>query len=95
MRLLYSIFTARTRSFVDQDTDRYVFEVNAIHLRRKMESLEDSVQWTDLVAMMCREGHAEGITREQIENALKILPVVSNLKLALFKTSSRAISIQP
>ncbi|CAG7850915.1 SubName: Full=Uncharacterized protein {ECO:0000313/EMBL:CCA72016.1} [Serendipita indica DSM 11827] len=40
-----------------------------------MESLEDSVQWTDIVAMMCREGHAEGITREQIEHALKILPV--------------------
>jgi len=27
-------------------------------------------------AMMCREAHNEGITREQIEGALKILPVV-------------------
>lgn len=31
-----------------------------------------------LRAMMCREAHSEGITRENIENALKILPVVSN-----------------
>lgn len=37
------------RSMADQDTDRYVFEVNAIDLRRKMEDLEDTVQWTDLV----------------------------------------------
>lgn len=62
-------------SFVDQDTDRWIFEVNAPHLRRKMENLESSTQWTDLVAMMCREAHKEGITREQIEGALKILPV--------------------
>ncbi|KAG8823007.1 hypothetical protein FRC19_004815 [Serendipita sp. 401] len=62
-------------SFVDQDTDRWVFEVNALHLRRKMEDMEKSVQWTDLVAMMLREGHAEGITRDQVEGALKILPV--------------------
>jgi hypothetical protein len=27
---------------------------------------------------MCREGHKEGITREQIEGALKNLPVVSH-----------------
>lgn len=33
----------------DQDTDRYIFEVNAIDLRRKMRDLEDTVQWTDLV----------------------------------------------
>jgi len=37
------------RSMADQDTDRYVFEVNAIDLRRKMKDLEDTVQWTDLV----------------------------------------------
>jgi len=33
----------------DQDTDRYIFEVNAIDLRRKMRNLEPTVQWTDLV----------------------------------------------
>lgn len=36
---------------MDQDTDRYVFEVNALHLRRKMENLESTVQWTDLVSV--------------------------------------------
>lgn len=33
----------------DQDTDRWIFEVNAPDIRRKMEDLESSVQWTDLV----------------------------------------------
>lgn len=33
----------------DQDTDRYIFEVNDIDLRRKLEDLESRVQWTDLV----------------------------------------------
>lgn len=37
------------RSMADQDTDRYIFEDNAIDLRRKMRNLEDTVQWTDLV----------------------------------------------
>ena len=37
------------RSMSDQDTDRYIFEVNAIDLRRKMRDLENTVQWTDLV----------------------------------------------
>ena len=37
------------RSMADQDTDRYIFEVNAIDLRRKMENLEPTMQWTDLV----------------------------------------------
>ena len=37
------------RSMADQDTDRYIFEVNAIDLRRKMRDLDDTVQWTDLV----------------------------------------------
>ena len=37
------------RSMADQDTDRYIFEVNAIDLRRKMRNLQDKVQWTDLV----------------------------------------------
>lgn len=37
------------RSMADQDTDRYIFEVNAIDLRRKMRDLQDTMQWTDLV----------------------------------------------
>jgi hypothetical protein len=27
---------------------------------------------------MCREAHSEGVTRHQIENALKILPIVGS-----------------
>ncbi|KIJ49670.1 hypothetical protein M422DRAFT_28036 [Sphaerobolus stellatus SS14] len=62
-------------SFVDQDTDRWIFEVLAPHLRRKMKNLKDEVQWTDLVAQTLVELHALGKTREEIENALRILPV--------------------
>ena len=43
------VLIASTRSMADQDTDRYIFEVNAIDLRRKMRDLESTVQWTDLV----------------------------------------------
>jgi pyridoxal phosphate phosphatase PHOSPHO2 len=37
---------------VDQDTDRWVFEVLAPHLRRKMKTLKNEVQWTDLVYVL-------------------------------------------
>ncbi|KAJ3791063.1 phosphatase phospho-type [Lentinula aff. detonsa] len=74
-------------SMADQDTDRWIFEVYAPDIRRKMEDLENSVQWTDLVAQSLREGHKIGMKREDIEHALKIIPyhpamirAVSNLK---------------
>ncbi|KAG1715756.1 hypothetical protein ID866_1424 [Astraeus odoratus] len=35
-------------SMADQDTDRWIFEVLAPDLRRKMKTLKDQVQWTDL-----------------------------------------------
>jgi len=58
----------------DQDTDRWIFEVLAPDLRRKMKSLKDEIQWTDLVAQSLREAHARGITKDQIEHALRIMP---------------------
>ncbi|KIM74350.1 hypothetical protein PILCRDRAFT_828346 [Piloderma croceum F 1598] len=61
-------------SMADQDTDRWIFEVNAPDLRRKMKNLASEVQWTDLVAQTLREAHSRGVTREQIEHALKIMP---------------------
>ncbi|KAJ7594302.1 phosphatase phospho-type [Mycena floridula] len=74
-------------SMADQDTDRWIFEVLAIDIRRKMEDLEKQVQWTDLVAQSLREAHARGIQRQQIEHALQTMPyhpamirAVSNLK---------------
>ncbi|KAL0068827.1 hypothetical protein AAF712_004157 [Marasmius tenuissimus] len=72
---------------VDQDTDRWIFEVLAPEIRRKMEDQENKVQWTDLVAQSLREGHGKGIKREDIEGALRSIPyhpamrrAVSNLK---------------
>ncbi|KAL0579167.1 hypothetical protein V5O48_002848 [Marasmius crinis-equi] len=74
-------------SMVDQDTDRWIFEVLSPEIRRKMEDLEDKVQWTDLVAQSLREGHEKGLKREEIEHALRIIPyhpamrrAVTNLK---------------
>lgn len=78
----------------DQDTDRWVFEVLAPDIRRKMKTLQQSVQWTDLMSvhsiflsnqphMACRaqslqEIHARGRTREEIEHTLRQMPFVSN-----------------
>ncbi|KAG8970345.1 hypothetical protein FRC03_009618 [Tulasnella sp. 419] len=61
-------------SMADQDTDRWVLEVVQPQLRRKMRELTDHVQWTDLVAQMMEELHARGSTREQVEEALRIMP---------------------
>ncbi|KAF8635195.1 hypothetical protein AX17_003971 [Amanita inopinata Kibby_2008] len=58
----------------DQDTDRWIFEVLAPDIRRKMKNLKDDIQWTDLVAQSLREAHQRSISREQIENALRIMP---------------------
>lgn len=33
----------------DQDTDRWIFEVNAPDLRREMKTIQDQIQWTDLM----------------------------------------------
>lgn len=82
----------------DQDTDRWVFEVLAPDLRRKMKNLKNEIQWTDLVyvsslththtneplqcqksAQSLREAHSRGITREQIEHSLRIMPFVSSI----------------
>jgi len=74
-------------SMADQDSDRWIFEVLALDIRRKMEDREATVQLTDLVAQCLREAHARGITRDDIEGALKIMPMhpamvraVKNLK---------------
>ncbi|KAL1695493.1 phosphatase phospho-type [Schizophyllum commune] len=61
-------------SLADQDSDRWIFEVLAPDLRRKMRQDKDTVQWTDSVAASLREAHKRGITREQIEQALISMP---------------------
>ncbi|KAF9263312.1 hypothetical protein L218DRAFT_1034984 [Marasmius fiardii PR-910] len=61
-------------SMADQDTDRWIFEVLAPDIRRKMEVLENKVQWTDLVAQSLREAHERGIKKDQIEHTLRVIP---------------------
>ncbi len=39
------------RSLVDQDTDRYVFEVLAPDIRRRNKTRQTEVQWTDLMSV--------------------------------------------
>jgi len=36
----------------DQDTDRWIFEVLAPDLRRRMKNLNNEFQWTDLVSVL-------------------------------------------
>jgi hypothetical protein len=65
----------------DQDTDRWIFEVLAPDLRKKMKDFkaQGGFEWTDLVAQSLREAHARGITKEQIIHALQIMPFVCGL----------------
>ncbi|PAV18774.1 hypothetical protein PNOK_0561700 [Pyrrhoderma noxium] len=76
-------------SLADQDTDRWVFEVLAPHLRRRMKNLKDEVQWTDLVAQSLRLVHDEGKSREDIENALRIMPFHPAMVRALKNLKAR------
>ncbi|KAH9978936.1 phosphatase phospho-type [Lactifluus volemus] len=59
-------------SMADQDSDRWVFEVLAPDIRRKLKNMKS--EWTDLVAMGLRELHEQGFTRQDIEGALRIMP---------------------
>lgn len=43
------VLTVSARTIADQDTDRYIFEVNNIGLRRKLEDLDGKMEWTDLM----------------------------------------------
>ncbi|KAF8894026.1 phosphatase phospho-type [Infundibulicybe gibba] len=61
-------------SMADQDTDRWIFEVLAPDLRRKMKTLKYEMQWTDLIIQSLQAAHARGISREAIEDALRIMP---------------------
>ncbi|KAJ7446267.1 phosphatase phospho-type [Mycena galericulata] len=76
-------------SMADQDTDRWVFEVNAPEIRRWIEDNEGKIQFTDMIAQALRDAHARGVTRAQLEHALRIMPfhpamvrAITNLKAA-------------
>ncbi|KAJ7680558.1 phosphatase phospho-type [Mycena polygramma] len=85
-------------SMADQDTDRWVFEVNAPDIRRWIEDTEGTIQFTDMIAQALRDAHARGVTREQLEHALRIMPfhpamvrAITNLK-AVGKTTFFCLS---
>jgi len=61
-------------SMADQDSDRWIFEVLAPDVRRKLKNIKEEHEWTDLVAQGLRELHEQGRTREDIEGALRIMP---------------------
>ncbi|KAJ7287845.1 phosphatase phospho-type [Mycena rebaudengoi] len=76
-------------SMADQDTDRWVFEVTAPEIRRWAEDNEGTMQFTDMMAQSLRDAHARGVTREQLEHALRTMPfhpamvrAITNLKAA-------------
>ena len=39
----------KRRSLADQDTDRWIFEVLAPDIRRKLKDIKEGNEWTDLV----------------------------------------------
>ncbi|KAI1794080.1 phosphatase phospho-type [Ganoderma leucocontextum] len=77
-------------SLADQDSDRWVLEVLAPKLRKKMKDLQKDVQWTDLVAITLKDLHELGGTREQIEEALRIMPFHPAMVRGVSALKSRA-----
>lgn len=59
----------------DQDTDRWVLEVLAIDLRRRMRNLQEEVQWTDLVYVfvLINEHYSNHATLSGSADSLKLL----------------------
>ncbi|KZT52261.1 hypothetical protein CALCODRAFT_476120 [Calocera cornea HHB12733] len=79
-------------SLADQDTDRWVLEVLAPALRRRMKSLKatGTVQYTDLVAQMMRELRALGHTKAEVLDALKGMPFHPAMRRAVLEMKHRA-----
>ncbi|KAF8839493.1 hypothetical protein BDN67DRAFT_1070025 [Paxillus ammoniavirescens] len=67
-------------SMADQDSDRWLLEVLAPDIRRKLKDRSrepgNTVQWTDLVAECLRElaHEGRGVTKNDIEGALRQMP---------------------
>ncbi|EGG02282.1 uncharacterized protein MELLADRAFT_110299 [Melampsora larici-populina 98AG31] len=70
-------------SLVDQDTDRYLFEVLDPDLRMRLELQKDTVQWTDNVAECLRLLHQSGVGKDQIIKAFSTLPLHPAMKRAI------------
>ncbi|MBW0532954.1 hypothetical protein O181_072669 [Austropuccinia psidii MF-1] len=70
-------------SLVDQDTDRYLFEVLEPNLRKLLNHRKNQLQWTDNVADCLRRLNDGGATKSQIEQAFSTLPLHPAMKRAI------------
>ncbi|RXK35649.1 pyridoxal phosphate phosphatase phospho2 [Tremella mesenterica] len=82
-------------SFVDQDTDRWVFEVLSTELRRKLQERKSSqntgIQCTpDVVDQTMYDLFKAGFTREDVSGALRILPFHPAMKRAVLSLKERS-----
>ncbi|KAJ9111438.1 hypothetical protein QFC19_001207 [Naganishia cerealis] len=79
-------------SFVDQDTDRWVFEVLSTKLRRKLQTIKSggSQCTPDVVAECMVDLAKDGKTQEEILDALRILPLHPAMKRAVTALQSRS-----
>ncbi|WWC91767.1 uncharacterized protein L201_006714 [Kwoniella dendrophila CBS 6074] len=81
-------------SFVDQDTDRWVFEVLSTELRRLLQTRKSAgtgMQCTpDVVNDTMRDLYEQGFKKEDILEALRILPFHPAMKRAVTSLQSRS-----
>lgn len=54
LSLKLPVLMRKCRSMADQDTDRWVFEVLAPDIRRKLKDIKDNSEWVDLVLARSR-----------------------------------------
>ncbi|WWD19695.1 hypothetical protein CI109_104159 [Kwoniella shandongensis] len=80
-------------SFVDQDTDRWVFEVLSTELRRLLQVRKSSgtgMQCTpDVVNDTMKDLYERGFTKDQVLDALRILPFHPAMKRAVTSLQER------
>ncbi|KAI9099982.1 putative phosphatase-domain-containing protein [Phlyctochytrium arcticum] len=61
-------------TLVDEDSDRFVFSSLAPELLAKLYNQQGKTQWTDLMAELHRDLHAQGITSDEALKALDNIP---------------------
>ncbi|WRT70163.1 uncharacterized protein IL334_007157 [Kwoniella shivajii] len=81
-------------SFVDQDTDRWVFEVLSTELRRLLQDRKSSgtgMQCTpDVVNDTMKDLYEKGFKKEDVLGALRILPFHPAMRRAVMSLQSRS-----
>ncbi|CAH7686226.1 phosphatase phospho-type [Phakopsora pachyrhizi] len=82
-QLIIFDFDWRVSSLIDQDTDRYLFEVLDPELRKLLIQRKQSMQWTDNVADCLKKLNEKGFKRSQIEHAFSSLPLHPAMKRAI------------